>query len=334
MKKTKLLLLAALLVSGSLVSCGGKAEKMTVGVGYSGSFNATKGQLDLTAAFVAFNSKGVIVDSRLDVVQVKVAANEAKDGLTLTNTNVDANHSVTSKLELGPAYGMLNDSKIGKEVDEQIEAFADWTVGKTVAEVKSKVIPGSGHGTPVAEDLTTSVTISVDAFVSAVECAYANKSTVEYDVVKDAKAGIGMISGLAYNYGKPTKELDVVIGGAMVKDGKVVAATFDQVVFPVAIAAEDGALSGDTTAKYFKDGVLKSKKVLGDAYAMKPASKIEKEWFEQAAVIDAACAGKTATEITALVKGEGELTGATMTVSSYLSAIAKAVNYAPLANIK
>lgn len=333
MKKTKLLLLAALLVSGSLVSCGGKAEKMTVGVGYSGSFNATKGQLDLTAAFVAFNSKGVIVDSRLDVVQVKVAANEAKDGLTLTNKNVDANHSVTSKLELGPAYGMLNDSKIGKEVDEQIEAFADWTVGKTVAEVKSKVIPGSGHGTPVAEDLTTSVTISVDAFVSAVESAYANKSTVEYDVVKDAKAGIGMISGLAYNYGKPTKELDVVVGGAMVKDGKVVAATFDQVVFPVAIA-EDGTLSGDTTAKYFKDGNLKSKKVLGDAYAMKPASKIKKEWFEQAAVIDAACAGKTASEITALVKGEGELSGATMTVSSYLSAIAKAVNYAPLANIK
>ena len=333
MKKTKLLLLATLLVSGSLVSCGGKAEKMTVGVGYSGSFNATKGQLYLTAAFVAFNSKGVIVDSRLDVVQVKVAANEAKDGLTLTNKNVDANHSVTSKLELGPAYGMLGSSAIGKEVDEQIEAFADWTVGKTVEEVKSKVIPGSGHGTPVAEDLTTSVTISVDAFVSAVECAYANKSTVEYDVVKDAKAGIGMISGLAYNYGKPTKELDVVVGGAMVKDGKVVAATFDQVVFPVAIA-EDGTLSGDTTAKYFKDGVLKSKKVLGDAYAMKPASGIEKEWFEQAAVIDAACAGKTATEITALVKGEGELTGATMTVSSYLSAIAKAVNYAPLANIK
>lgn len=332
MKKTKLLLLAALLVSGSLVSCGGKAEKMTVGVGYSGSFNATKGQLDLTAAFVAFNSKGVIVDSRLDVVQVKVAANEAKDGLTLTNKNVVAN-SVTSKLELGPAYGMLDSSAIHKEVDEQIEAFADWTVGKTVEEVKSKVIPGSGHGTPVAEDLTTSVTISVDAFVSAVECAYANKSTVEYDVVKDAKAGIGMISGLAYNYGKPTKELDVVVGGAMVKDGKVVAATFDQVVFPVAIA-EDGTLSGDTTAKYFKDGVLKSKKVLGDAYAMKPASKIEKEWFEQAAVIDAACAGKTATEITALEKGEGELTGATMTVSSYLSAIAKAVKYAPLANIK
>lgn len=333
MKKTKLLLLAALLVSGSLVSCGGKAEKMTVGVGYSGSFNATKGQLDLTAAFVAFNSKGVIVDSRLDVVQVKVAANEAKDGLTLTNKNVDANHSVTSKLELGPAYGMLDSSAIHKEVDEQIEAFADWTVGKTVEEVKSKVIPGSGHGTPVAEDLTTSVTISVDAFVSAVECAYANKSTVEYDVVKDAKAGIGMISGLAYNYGKPTKELDVVVGGAMVKDGKVVAATFDQVVFPVAIA-EDGTLSGDTTAKYFKDGNLKSKKVLGDGYAMKPASPISKEWFEQAAVIDAACAGKTATEITALEKGKGELSGATMTVSSYLSAIAKAVNYAPLANIK
>ena len=60
MKKSKLLLAAALLVSGSLVSCGDKGSaKMTVGTGYSATFEnkaatdwaPAMSQVDLTAAF-------------------------------------------------------------------------------------------------------------------------------------------------------------------------------------------------------------------------------------------------------------------------------------------
>ena len=336
MKKSKLLLAAALLVSGSLVSCGNKeAAKMTVGVGYNGAFSVkTAGaQLDLTAAFASFDKDGKIIDARLDVVQLKFTSNEEKTGLALTNTNVDSSYSVTSKLELGDAYAMKGVSGIGKEVDEQIEAFADWTVGKTVAEVRAAIPEGAGHGTAVHADLTTSVTITVDAFISALQCAYENRTEATYDVVEGAKAGIALQSGLAYNYGNPTKELDVVVAGAMVKDGKVVAGTFDQVVYPVAIA-EDGSLSGDTSSKYLTNGVLKSKKVLKDAYAMQPASPLEKgEWYQQAEVLDAAVVGLGQAEITALVKGEGALAGCTMTASSYLAAYAKAVKYAPLADV-
>ena len=341
MKKSKLLLAAALLVSGSLVSCGDKGPaKMTVGTGYSATFEnkaasawaPAMSQVDLTAAFASFDKDGKVIDARFDVVQLKFVANEAKDGLTLLNTNVDASYSVTSKLELGDAYAMRAKSGIGKEVDEQIEAFADWTVGKTVAEVRAAIPEGAGHGTAVHADLASSVTITVDAFIEALQCAYDNKTATTYDVVEGAQAGIALQSGLAYNYGKPTKELDVVVAGAMVKDGKVVAGTFDEVVYPVAIA-EDGALSGDTSSKYLKNG-LKSKKVLKDAYAMQPASELEKgEWYQQAEVLDAAVIGLSGTEITALVKGEGALAGCTMTASSYLAAYAKAVKYAPLADV-
>ena len=342
MKKSKLLLAAALLVSGSLVSCGDKGPaKMTVGTGYSATFEnkaatdwaPAMSQVDLTAAFASFDKDGKVIDARFDVVQLKFVANEAKDGLALLNTNVDASYSVTSKLELGDAYNMRKSSGIGKEVDEQIEAFADWTVGKTVAEVRAAIPEGAGHGTAVHADLTTSVTITVDAFISALQCAYENRTEATYDVVEGAQAGIALQSGLAYNYGKPTKELDVVVAGAMVKDGKVVAGTFDQVVYPVAIA-EDGSLSGDTSSKYLTNNVLKSKKVLKDAYAMQPASDLEKgEWYQQAEVLDAAVVGLGQAEITALVKGEGALAGCTMTASSYLAAYAKAVKYAPLADV-
>ena len=335
MKLNKLFLAAALLVTGSLVSCGGgdapaAAKKMSVGVGYSHAFEEKYGsyQLDLTGAFAAFDEDGKVVDARFDVVQVKAKANDAKDGLVLTNKNLDASHSVTSKLELGDDYGMVGASGIGKEVDYQIEAFADWTVGKTIAEVKAGVAEGSGHGVTPNEELKTSVTITVTDFVAALESAFANKTGATYEVTEGAKAGIGMVSGLSYS--NPTTEYDVVIGGSYVKDGKVIASAMDQVVFPTTISAE-GVVAGDTTSKYFKDGVLKSKYTLKEGYAMKPVS--EKEWFEHADIISAATVGKTADEIKAMKKGEGDLTGATITVDSYLAALAKAVNYAPLARV-
>ena len=61
---------------------------------------------------------------------------------------------------------------------------------------------------------------------------------------------------------------------------------------------------------------------------MKPASPVGKEWWEQAAIIEAAAIGKTSTEIAALVKNEGDLVGATMTVDSYTAMLAKSATYA------
>lgn len=333
----KALSLLAVVALGSLAGCGNKnnstpaessstapVAKYSVGLGYSDSFDAAKGQLDLTTAFAAFDAEGKVYDVRFDVVQVKVAANEAKDGLTLTNTNIDEAGSVTTKLELGSAYGMVAWGGACAEVNAQIESFADWCVGKTVEEVIAGT-PGAGHGEAINEELTGKVTITVDAFEAALKFAYEHKTEATYEL--EGTAGVAMISGLAYNYGKPTKEISVDVAGAFVKDNKVEAALIDAIVYPVAIDAE-GALSTDTTSKYIKDGKVVSKKTLGDDYAMRPASPIGAEWDEQAAVIEAAAAGKTGAEVKALVAGEGELAGATMTVTSYLNAIAKAADYA------
>lgn len=337
MKLSKLLAMSAVVACGlTLASCGETSEnvEVTVGIGYSGSFGESYGnmQLDLTAAMVSFEADGTIADVRLDVVQVKVGANEAKDGLVLKNTNLDETGSVKSKLELGKDYNMKGSSAIGVEVDSQIEAFADWTVGKTIEEVKSSLIPGSGHGIAPHADLASTCTITVDDFVSAIESAWDNRSSATFEVSKDAKIGIGMKSGLAYNYGNPTKEISIDVAGTVVQDGKVVASAIDAIVYPVAIN-EDGTMATDETSKYIKEGKVVSKKTLGDAYNMRPASPIAKEWFEQAAVIEAAAIGKTAAEIELLVKGEGELAEATMTLDSYTGMLAKSARYAELALI-
>ena len=330
MKLTKLLAMSAVVACGlTLASCGGSAKEVTVGIGYSGSFAESYGnmQLDLSAAMVSFEADGTIVDARIDVVQVKVGANEAKDGLELKNTNV-VDGSVTTKLELGKDYNMKGSSGIGKEVDAQIEAFADWCVGKKYNEIAGQLIPGSGHGTAVHEELTSSVTITVDAFVAAIESAWENRSATAYTVSKDAKIGIAMKSGLAFNYGNPTKEISIDVAGTVVEGGKVVASAIDAIVYPVAIA-EDGTMSTDTASKYIgSDGLVISKKTLGDDYAMKPASPVGKEWWEQAAIIEAAAIGKTSAEISALVKNEGDLVGATMTLDSYTAMLAKSATYA------
>ena len=329
MNKKTLGLLTALCLSAA-VGCG-ETTKCTVGLGYDASFDAAKGQLDLTTAFASFKGKK-IVDVRFDVVQVKVTANEAKDGLTLTNKNIDESYSVTSKLELGLGYNMKGASAIGKEVDEQIEAFADWCVGKTVKKVIAGT-PGAGHGEAVNEELATSVTITVDAFEAALQNAFDTRTEDKFEISATATAGIAMQSGLAYNYGNPTKEISVAVAGVMANNGKTEAVKMDEIVVPVAIAA-DGALSLDTGSKYVQNGVVTSKKDLHELYAMKETSKnigkIEggAEWDEQAAAIEAAATGKTAEEIKALVAGEGELTGATMTITNYTAAIAKATNYA------
>lgn len=336
MKLRKLLAMSMVVATGlTLASCGG--NKVYTGIGYNGSWDEAKNQLDLTAAFVAFNSKGQVVDARIDVVQVKVGLNVVKGGLALLNTNVK-DGSVTTKLELGKEYNMLNNpygSKLS-EVDTQIEAFADWTVGQTIEEIEAKIDPTLGHGTAHHAELEGKVTITCTAFVDAMKVAYANRSEKAVKVGKEAKAGIAMVSNLAFNYNKPQTDISVDVAGVLVEGGKVVASEIDAIVYPLSISAA-GKITPNTTQKYFQNGQLTSKNTLGDAYAMAERNKGQAgctlEWYEQAEVIEAAALNKTSTEIATLKAKEGELATATITLNSYVAALAKAAKYAEMEHV-
>lgn len=348
MKLRNLLAMSMVVATGlTLASCGG--NKVYTGIGYDGSWELGEtgltGQLDLTAAFAAFDSKGVIVDARIDVVQVKVATDVESllgsdpAGVKLTNANI-VDNSITTKLELGKNYNMVTFGNAIAEVDAQIEAFADWTVGKTVEEVKSLVAKEHGYGVAPHADLASSVTIVCHNFVNALESAYENRSEKAYKVSKEAKAGIAMVSGLAYNYGKPQTDISVDVAGVLVDGGKVVAAEVDAIVYPLSVSKEitsAGKISVNTSKYYFQNNELTSKNTLGDKYAMAERNGGQAgctlEWFEQAEVIEAAAIEKSATEISALVGGEGDLATATITLTNYVKALAKAAKYAEMEHV-
>ena len=83
-----------------------------------------------------------------------------------------------------------------------------------------------------------------------------------------------------------------------------------------------------------KGTIVPSKEEKQDAYGMRKASAIGKEWFEQAAALEAWCIGKTVEEVMAAPLNGGYptdadlVTGCTMGISDYLLALQKAAELA------
>lgn len=93
------------------------------------------------------------------------------------NINFDATGKITSDLtaelktkqELGEGYGMKKASAIGKEWNEQADAFAEFIKGKTADEVKGMKV--SADGLTEEEELKSSVTVHVTDFIKLAEAS-------------------------------------------------------------------------------------------------------------------------------------------------------------------
>lgn len=113
-----------------------------------------------------FGADGKITSSIIDASQSNV------NFTTQGKVTSDLKAALKTKNELGTEYGMAKQSSIKKEWNEQADAFAKYTVGKTAAEVKGVAV--SAEGVPTAAELTSSVTIHVGDFVTIIEKASAN----------------------------------------------------------------------------------------------------------------------------------------------------------------
>lgn len=326
MNKKTLGLLAAVCL-GTATGCGAKGTY--VGLGYTATFSAT--QATVNVAVAAFDNAGKIVNARLDVVQIPLTVTgEGEEAVAGIDSSKNA--GLLSKVELGLDYNMKGVSKIGKEVYEQIESFAKWTVGKTVEEVVAGT-PGAGHGVAVNDELATSVTITVDDFEAALKDAFDNKVAAK---VSGANAGVGIFVEM---YG--ANELTTYIAGALTnKKGEVEAAQLDNVVFPLTVVDGAAALA---ESKYVVNGEIISKKKLGTGYGMAgivdaDGDGVKLEWNEQAAAIEGFVVGKDAAAISAMTYTDGknaDLTAvdATIKVESIMKAVAEAVSYSTKAVI-
>jgi len=77
----------------------------------------------------------------------------------------DLNAVIKTKNELADAYGMKKASKIGKEWNEQAQAFAAYVTGKTFSQAAGIAVEG---GKATDADLASSVTISVGDFLALI----------------------------------------------------------------------------------------------------------------------------------------------------------------------
>ncbi len=226
---------------------------------------------------------------------------------------------------------MTKASGIGKEWNEQADAFASYVIGKTLDEVKGIAL--NEEGAPAASELTSSVTIHVTDLIAAIEKAVTNAQAL--GAKTGDKLGLGIVTtinkstdataekdGLAQAYSMYT----ATTFGA---DGKITSSILD---------ASQSNVNFNTSGKIttdLKTAKLQTKNELGEAYGMKKASGIGKEWNEQAAAFAAYIVGKSADEVKGIAlneegaPAEADLTSSvTVHVTDFLTVIEKAAQNA------
>lgn len=134
---------------------------------------------EIHSSFVAigFDADDIITCAAIDITQQPGAINSELifindwSGKVLETETLDGR----SKIQKGPDYGMIRFSPIGKEVDEQLNSFANWMVGKTIEEVVSVPVSdnrGIGYAAiPTGDDLTASVTITIADYIVGAQLA-------------------------------------------------------------------------------------------------------------------------------------------------------------------
>ena len=308
-----ILILLLVLVSVLLVGCGGaKSDRVKTGLAVIAAVNKSTdaganpglAQIDSTVVAVTVDGGGKIVKCVIDSVQSKINFNTSGQ-LTTPLDNL-----FPTKNELGESYGMNKASKIGKEWNEQAAALAKYVEGKTVEQVKAIAVDESMH--PTGSDLKSSVTMSIGGYIEAIEKAVALAQ--ELGASSSDKLGLGIVTNMAHSVNAGEKSglaeaYSTYMAITQDSKGKITSCVID---------ASQGQVNFDASGKITSDlnAAIKSKNELGEAYGMKRASKIGKEWYEQAAVFAKYVTGKTPSEVADIaVDEQGRPTGSDLRAS-------------------
>ena len=323
MKKFLSMTLVALLIVSMflMAGCGSKNATLKFGAGVYVSTPTTTdatadkegtGKVDVTVAAVTVDADGKIVACQLDTMSNSVSFD--KDGKAI------AVESFKTKYEAGKDYNMVKDGA-KKEWFEQADAFETVVAGKPLDEVKALVAEGNKGNSDV---VNAGCTIKINEFVGAIEKAY--NAAKDSDVTAENTLKVTAVTEQTCTDATAEKDgsnkvSTTVFAAAVDADGKVVTASSDCVEVSFTFSKK-GASTLDTTK------AVLSKKEQGTNYDM-VKDDAKKEWFEQAAAFDAACVGKTATEIKALMANDGkgvedlQTAGCTIYVTGFVKAAEK-----------
>ena len=267
----------------------------------------------------------VLIDKDSKIVNVWIDA--VVNAITLDDKGVltsDTKAPGATKRELGDKYGMKKASAIGKEWWEQADALEAFFVGKTVADIDAAAKDDKGKFVDLKASSTFGPTSYVDALKKAVAAAEKAKPTAATKLgfgtsISSAKSANATAekAGVAETY----TSLAIV---AVDDSGKILDTWIDAVVQDFAFDTK-GVITTDFKA------LGATKRELGDAYGMKKASAIGKEWWEQADALEAFLEGKTVAEIDAApTEGDKKVfvdlkTSSTFGPTAYIAALKKAV---------
>ncbi len=277
-------------------------------------------EVDSTVVGVLVGQDGKILKCSIDVAQTKV--NFSKEGKILT----DLATAVQTKQELKDAYGMKARSGIGKEWNEQADAFEAYVIGKTLDEVKGIAV--NEEGVPSDADLAASVTVHISDFVAGIEKAVANAQDLG---AKDSdKLGIGISTSIASSADATADKAGLAQAYSYYT---AVTTDADGKITSCAIDASQSNVNFDTTGVITSDLTVapQTKLELKDAYGMKGKSGIGKEWYEQANAFASYVTGKTVAEVDGIALTEGRPSDAdlassvTVHVADFITVIDKAV---------
>jgi uncharacterized protein YuzE len=243
-------------------------------------------QVDTIIAAVGFDKDGKVLKVTIDNAQTKVNLDKAG------KITSDLKAEQKTKVELGDAYGLAKASAIKKEWFQQIAELEKWMIGKTVAEIKAMKTVKKDDAHPAVPDiaeLKTTVSVSVEGYIAAVEEASKNAVEVKAGATK---VGLGHVVSIASSKDLLAQVDTTIAATAFDKDGKIVGIIIDGAQSKVQY--KDGKVTSD------KKAAPQTKNELKDAYGMAKASAIKKEWYQQADALGKWMVGKTADEVKAM----------------------------------
>ena len=285
-------------------------------------------QCDVTAGAYTLDGSGVITGLDLDCVQCKIGF-DASGHIT-----TDLSGEILTKTELEYDYHMQGASPIGKEWFEQTAFFEEYCLGKTVGEIAGIAVnPDNGHVAESEVDLVAGTTMNIGAFVDVLTKSGAVSEPLEIPAGELAM-GFYMKPALAFGHSGSSNASAEAEGLAQANvDIYAVTLNSEGVIVDCKIDAIQCKTNFDAAGHITTDAAepILSKMELQDDYAMRSASGIGREWFEQVEALEQYCIGKTADEVAGIALDDaGKATdadliaGITMPLGDFIDGVVNA----------
>ena len=274
--------------SGSASQAG--SWKTGLGILTEAADEGRTGSIHTIAAAVLLDGEGRLADVMLDELEVEISA----DGTGVVTMPADCR----TKRQKGEDYPLAAASALKKGWAEQADAFADYLTGMTPE--KASMLETDKDGRPTDADLLSGCTIRVDRYRDAVAKACASAQSL--GAARGDRVSLGVETENASSNVTATDDRDVnaqldltVMALTLDADGRVTSAIGDMAEPALTVAADGGVTAPDT---------VRTKLELGDAYGMRGASALSKEWYEHSQGFCSYLKGRTETE-TAAIPADG-----------------------------